>query len=74
MTATRATSGWTVSWTTAGERVEQVWNGSFTAQGGQVVVSNVAWNGAVPANGSTTFGFLGSGNAPSSPALSCSAT
>ena len=65
-----ATTGWSVSWRTAGERVEQVWNGTSAPQGDLVVVGNVTWNGALPAGGTATFGFLGSGSAPS-PQLSC---
>ena len=65
--------GWTVAWSAGGERIEQLWNGELS-QGGQVQVKNVSWNGALNANGSASFGFLGSGNAPSSLSnLSCSA-
>jgi len=35
-----------------------------------VTVHNAAYNGSVPASGSTTFGFLSNGS-PSSPSLTC---
>lgn len=65
-----ATSGWSVSWRTSGERVDQVWNGTLAPQGDLVVVRNAAWNGTLPAGGSTTFGLLGSGTPPTA-ALTC---
>lgn len=66
------TSSWSVAWRTSGERVDQVWNGSLTAQGDQLTVRNVSWNGTLPAGGTATFGLLGSGSgAPPTPALTC---
>ncbi|MBF0688720.1 MAG: cellulose binding domain-containing protein [Cellulomonas sp.] len=67
-----AISGWTVSWSGSGSQIQQLWNGTLAPQGDQVVVSNVSWNGSIPANGSASFGFLGSGT-PSTPTLTCSA-
>ena len=71
-TPSTATS-WSVSWRPAGERVDQVWNGTVTTQGGLVVVGNVAWNGQLSAGGTTTFGLLGSGTPPT-PALTCTSS
>lgn len=68
-----ASSSWSVSWRPSGERVEQVWNGTATTQGDQVVVRSVAWNGSLPAGGTTTFGLLGSGTSPA-PALTCTSS
>ncbi|MFC0645520.1 cellulose binding domain-containing protein [Cellulomonas phragmiteti] len=68
-----ATTGWSVSWRTAGERIDQLWNGTLAPQGDLVVVRNASWNGTLPANGTATFGFLGGGS-PSSPALTCTAS
>jgi len=66
-----AISGWTVRWDLAnGQTITQVWNGTLVAGGSSVSVSNVAYNGSVPAGGSATFGFLGNGTA-SSPVLTC---
>lgn len=59
--ATRAITGWTVGWSFAnGQRINQAWNGTATTSGASVTVRNVAYNGNLPANGSTTFGFLAS--------------
>jgi len=68
--ARAATTSWSVSWQTAGERVDQVWNGTLSSQSGRVTVQNVAWNGRLAAGGATTFGVLGSGTPPT-PALTC---
>jgi poly(3-hydroxybutyrate) depolymerase len=70
VTARSATTSWSVSWRTSGERVDQVWNGTLSSQGDSVVVRGVAWNSRLPAGGSTTFGLLGSGTPPT-PALTC---
>ncbi|AEE44547.1 cellulose binding domain-containing protein [Cellulomonas fimi] len=67
------TTAWSVSWRPAGERVDQVWNGSVSTQGGAVVVTNVEWNGRLATGGTATFGLLGSGTAPT-PTLSCTAS
>lgn len=66
-------TSWSVTWRPAGERVDQVWNGTLTTQGGQVVVRSADWNGRLPAGGSTTFGFLASG-AAATPALTCTSS
>jgi poly(3-hydroxybutyrate) depolymerase len=67
-----AVNGWTVRWSLAsGQTVTQVWNGTLSASGSSVSVANAPYNGSVPANGSTTFGFLANGTA-SSPSLTCS--
>jgi len=66
-------TSWSVSWRPAGERVDQVWNGTVTTQSGLVVVGNVAWNGQLPAGGTTTFGLLGSGTTPT-PTLTCTSS
>ncbi|WP_258725640.1 cellulose binding domain-containing protein [Cellulomonas sp. NS3] len=66
-------TSWSVTWRPSGERVDQVWNGTLTTQGGQVVVRSADWNGRLPAGGSTAFGLLGSGAAPT-PALTCTSS
>lgn len=66
-------TSWSVSWRPAGERVDQVWNGTVTTQGGLVVVRNVGWNGTLAAGGTATFGLLGTGTAPT-PALTCTSS
>lgn len=65
-------NGWTVRWSLAsGQSVSQVWNGTVSATGSTVSVANASYNGSLPANGTTTFGFLANGTA-TSPALTCS--
>lgn len=69
--AEEPSSSWTVSWDLSDESVDQLWNGEMTTQGGTVVVRNAPWNGQLAAGGTATFGFVGSGSAPS-PDLTCS--
>lgn len=70
VTAGSAATSWNVSWQLSGESVDQVWNGTATVQGDRVVVRNADWNGTLPAGGTTTFGFTGSGTPPT-PSLTC---
>jgi alpha-L-fucosidase 2 len=69
--------GWTVSWTfPSGQVINQMWSGTHTQNGADVTVTNVAYNGALPAGGSTTFGFIasvsGANNPPSN--ITCTTT
>ncbi|WP_087507768.1 endo-1,4-beta-xylanase [Cellulomonas iranensis] len=59
-------AGWRVT-LPSGVSSNNVWNGVLS--GG--VVSNAPYNGTVAAGQSTTFGFIGNGNAPAAGALSC---
>jgi pimeloyl-ACP methyl ester carboxylesterase len=62
-------SGWTVRWTLAsGQTISQLWNGTLSTSGSAVTVRNTSYNGSLAANGSTTFGFIGTGS-PSTPSL-----
>jgi hypothetical protein len=71
VTAVRAISGWTVRWTlSSGQAVTQAWNGTLSTSGSTVSVSNVSYNGSLPAAGSATFGFLANGTA-STPSITC---
>jgi hypothetical protein len=55
---TSAINGWTVRWTFAnGQTITQLWNGVSTVSGSAVTVRNAAFNGSVPANATTMFGF-----------------
>ncbi|MFC0434332.1 cellulose binding domain-containing protein [Kutzneria buriramensis] len=66
-----AVNGWTVHWTLdSGQTISQMWNGTLTATGSSVSITNVSYNGALPAAGSTTFGFLANGTPPTA-APSC---
>jgi poly(3-hydroxybutyrate) depolymerase len=66
-----AIKSWTVRWTLdTGQTITQVWNGTLAVSGSSVTVSNASYNGALPASGSTSFGFLGNGT-PSASTLTC---
>lgn len=67
--------GWTVSWAFAnGQTISQVWNGSYTQNGPNVTVTSTAYNGALPAGGSTTFGFIGTVNGTNNPPTTITCT
>jgi Cellulose binding domain len=73
---TTATTGWTVGYSWPGSQaITQIWNASDTQSGAAVTATNLSYNGALSAGGgSTTFGLLGSGTAPSSlTGLKCTA-
>jgi glycosyl hydrolase family 62/cellulose binding protein with CBM2 domain len=56
-----ALNGWTLTWSFgAGQTVTQAWNASVTQSGSAVTAKNVSYNGAVPTNGTVSFGFNGS--------------
>ena len=61
-----AMGGWTVGVTLpAGAAVTSTWSALPTGSTGTVSFANASYNGAVPAGGSTTFGFQGTGVGPS---------
>jgi endoglucanase len=63
-TGTTAISNWTLTWTFAnGQTITQLWNGTETQSGANVTVTNLSYNGSIPAGGSYTgMGFNGSWN------------
>jgi chitin-binding protein len=62
---TAAVDGWMVHFTFPGSQtVSQLWGGRYTATGSMSMVTNESWNASIPAGGSTTVGFLGTGSAP----------
>ncbi|WFE63690.1 cellulose binding domain-containing protein [Micromonospora sp. WMMD714] len=62
-TSSRTSTGWTVGLSLAsGQAISSVWNGVNTGSTGNVTVRNADYNGALAANGSTTFGFTATGN------------
>jgi endoglucanase len=63
-TGTTALSNWTLTWTFAnGQTVTQLWNGNETQSGANVTVTNMSYNGSIPAGGSYSgMGFNGSWN------------
>ncbi|TDB78210.1 cellulose binding domain-containing protein [Micromonospora sp. KC721] len=66
-----AITSWTVQWALgSGQSITQLWSGTLTSSGSSVTVRNAPYNGALPASGSTTFGFIANGT-PSSPAPTC---
>ncbi|BCB90131.1 hypothetical protein Psuf_074440 [Phytohabitans suffuscus] len=70
-----AISGWTVRWTWPnGQSITSSWNASITASGSSITATNAAYNGALAANASTSFGFTGTWNGTNtSPTLTCTA-
>lgn len=67
-------SGWTVGWDyTGGQSVTQGWNATVGQTGTRVTATNAAWNGTVPAKGSTMFGFLANGPSTPLPQPTCTA-
>jgi hypothetical protein len=63
-TGTTALNNWTLTWTFAnGQTVTQLWNGNVTQSGASVKVTNMSYNGSIPAGGSYTgVGFNGTWN------------
>ncbi|MBL8212407.1 MAG: glycoside hydrolase family 9 protein [Bryobacterales bacterium] len=58
VTAPAATTQWNLNWTFAGnQRITNAWNTSLTQTGQSVSLRNAAWNGAVSAGGTVSFGF-----------------
>jgi alpha-L-fucosidase 2 len=67
--------GWTVSWTFPnGQVVNQIWGGTHTQSGANVTVTNAAYNGALPAGGSATFGFIASVSGANNPPTNITCT
>jgi lysophospholipase L1-like esterase len=66
---TAAVNGWTVRMTLAsGQSITNLWNGVNTGTSGAVSVRNAAYNGALGASATTTFGYVANGNGASAPA------
>ena len=60
-----ALTGWSVSATLpSGAAVTSSWNSQSSGTTGTVRFGNAAYNGSVPAGGSTEFGFQGTGTGP----------
>ncbi len=71
-----ATRTWVVHWEyAAAQTITQVWSATVLAPGPHVMIGNAGYNGQLPVNGTTTFGFLGSWSAANPiPTLTCTAT
>jgi hypothetical protein len=63
-TGSTALNDWTLTWSFAnGQTVTQLWNGNVTQSGASVKVTNMSYNGSIPAGGSYTgVGFNGTWN------------
>jgi hypothetical protein len=63
-TGTDGISNWTLIWSFAnGQTVTQLWNGSVAQNGANVSVTNLSYNGSIPAGTSYSgMGFNGSWN------------
>ena len=54
-------TSWTLTWSySGGQTVTQFWNTALTQSGAAVTARNLSYNGAVPTNGTVSFGFNGS--------------
>ena len=59
-TGTAAWNGWTVTWTWPGDqKITSGWNAQVSQSGANATAVNMSYNAAVPAGGSTSFGFQG---------------
>nr|WP_307834051.1 lytic polysaccharide monooxygenase [Actinoplanes siamensis] len=56
----------------AAQTLQQSWGATVLTSGNEIQASNAAYNGALSAGGSTSFGFIAAGT-PSTPAVTCSA-
>ena len=60
-TGTSPVSGWTLTWSFAGDqRITDLWNGGFTQSGQRVSVTNASYNRTIAPSASVTIGFTGS--------------
>jgi hypothetical protein len=83
LTVTNNGTAPTTTWTTGfmfGDTAETIsngnnfWNAAVTQKGQQITASNLGYNGAIPANGSTTYGMVINGTNHTLSGLTCSAT
>jgi hypothetical protein len=63
-TGVKSISNWTLTWTFAnGQKITSIWDGADTQSGANVTVTNMSYNGSIPAGGSYTgLGFNASWN------------
>ncbi|WP_089104579.1 cellulose-binding domain-containing protein [Streptomyces hyaluromycini] len=60
VTTTQALSGWRVQWSFRdGQKVTQMWDATVSQNGGVVTADAANYNQSVAANGTLSFGFLG---------------
>jgi hypothetical protein len=59
-TGSSAINGWALGFTLpGGQAITGSWNAAVTGTSGAITARNLSYNGAVPAGGSTSFGFQG---------------
>jgi lysophospholipase L1-like esterase len=75
-TGTTAATSWTVTLTFQnGQTITQLWGGRTSSTASPYRIGNETYNGALAANGSTTFGFLGTWTtANNAPTTACTRT
>jgi hypothetical protein len=63
-TGVKPISSWTLTWTFAnGQKITDIWDGAETQSGANVTVTNMSYNGSIPAGSSYTgLGFNGTWN------------
>ncbi|WP_456789488.1 glycoside hydrolase family 9 protein [Cellulomonas sp. P5_C5] len=67
-TGSTAWTSWKLAFSFPGNQsVTQGWSATYSQTGSAVTVTNAAWNGNVPAGGSTSIGFNGSYSGTNSP-------
>ncbi|MFB7458454.1 cellulose binding domain-containing protein [Streptomyces sp. NPDC056188] len=60
VTTARSLDAWRVAWSFAdGQRVGQMWDATVAQSGSRVTATAAEYNKSVPANGTLSFGFLG---------------
>lgn len=63
-----AITGWTVRWTLpTGHTITNLWDGRLARRGSAITVTNLDYNGRLPAGGTTIFGYTA--DAPGSPTV-----
>jgi endoglucanase len=67
-TGSSAVNGWSLNWTfPADQKITNAWNARTTQSGAVVTATDEGYNGTVPAGGSTSFGFQGTGSGTAPP-------
>ena len=67
-TSTSPVSGWTLTWSFAGDqRVTSLWNGDFAQSGERVSVTNASYDRIIAPSASVTIGFTGSSTGSNAP-------
>jgi glycosyl hydrolase family 12/cellulose binding protein with CBM2 domain len=57
-TGSASTNSWNLSWTYPGDqKINNLWNGTYTQSGASVSVTNAAYNGVIGAGSTTTVGL-----------------